>query len=533
MAVENRKDRGVSSEVAIPSGLNRIKTRLAPSCPRTDESAGTVPKPPPFNNRKPKNFAPLEHGKPKQDHKGKKLSRWLASYKPKYSVNLHKDYGCSGGSEDVKSKVNNSHKDEERMVKHSEITLSSRKVQIGIKSFSHELGPRGGVQTSHPRPHSYNDLKELLGSLHSRFDVAKEIVDKKLDSFVIDVEEAMEKMDPSCPEDRELAEELLKLAQTCIEMTYAQLRATCESIVQDLTKKMKEFQAGLVKWFVSQLLFILTHCTRVVMFQKETEPIDENSFRKFKECLESIPALETNWVSTSRADDSGSGYPIYQRNEAGKKFKKQDKESLESEAREGYGASKQGFQIQTPHKLVEQRSYLSNEYQDKMSNESGKELGGWDFVICRICEEEVTLSHLEPHSYICAYTDKCEINCLDVDERLLKLEEILEQIIDSRSLNSFPHASGQENSVLQKSGIASEGCSPKINEWQNKGVEGMFEDLHDMDTSFIDEINTFPINLKSHVGAKFAIMALHHQLVASLRYLQQIPPEQVTLTLIG
>lgn len=33
---------------------------------------------------------------------------------------------------------------------------------IGIKSFSHELGPRGGVQTSHPRPHSYNDLKVML-----------------------------------------------------------------------------------------------------------------------------------------------------------------------------------------------------------------------------------------------------------------------------------------------------------------------------------------------------------------------------------
>ncbi|CAN6891998.1 hypothetical protein Bca4012_092329 [Brassica carinata] len=514
MAAENRKDRGLSSEVSIPSGLNRIKTRLAPSGLKPDESAVTVPKPPPpFNNRKPKSIAPRsEYGKTtsKQEHnKGKKLSRWLASYKPKYSVNIHKDYGCST-SEDAKSKVNNSRKDEETMVKLSETNLSSCKVPaIGIKSFSHELGPRGGVQTCHPRPHSYNDLKELLGSLHSRFDVAKEIVDKKLDDFVIDVEENMEKMDPSCPQDRETAEELLKLAQTCIEMTSAQLRATCESIVQDLTKKMKQCQAGLVKWFVSQLLFILTHCTRVVMFQKETEPIDENSFRKFKECLENIPALETNWVSTSRVD------------EAGKKFKKQDKESLESEAtlgfgitddqsnnaaREGYGASKQGSQFNS--KVVEQRSYLSNEYQDNMPNDPPrKELGGWDSVICRICEEEVTLSHLEPHSYICAYADKCEINCLDVDERLLKLEEILEQIIDSRSSNSFhPQAGGLENPVLQKSGVASEGCSPKVNEWRNKGVEGMFEDLHEMDTAFIDESNTFPINLKSHVGAKFC----HH-----------------------
>ncbi|VVA92729.1 unnamed protein product [Arabis nemorensis] len=515
MAGENRKDRGVSSEVAIPSGLNRIKTRLASSGPRPEDSSDSVPQPP--LNRTQKTIVPRRTtGSSKKERKGKKLSRWLASYKPKHSGNPPKD-GCSS-SEGVNLKVKTSRKDEERMIKLSETNLPSSKVSMGIKSFSHELGPRGGVQTSHPRPHSYNDLKELLGSLHSRFDVAKELVDKKLDDFVIDVEEAIEKIDPSCPEDREMTEELLNLAQACIEMTSAQLRATCESIVQDLTRKRKQCQAGLVKWLFSQLLFILTHCTRVVMFQKETEPIDESSFRKFKECLESIPAVETSWVSTARVADCGSGC---HRNEAGQNLKTRDKESLDSEttfgyaiqddqrnnaAREGYAASKQGRRSQKPlydSKVVEQRFYLSDEYQDKMPNEPGKELCGSDSVICRICEVEVPLSHLEPHSYICAYADKCEINCLDVDERLLKLEEILEQIIDSRSLNSFAQAGGLENSVLQNSGVASEGCSPKMNEWRNKGVEGMFEDLHEMDTAFIDESYTYPINLKSHVGAKF------------------------------
>lgn len=45
------------------------------------------------------------------------------------------------------------------MVKLSE---TNKVPAIGIKSFSHELGPRGGVQASHPRPHSYNDLKVML-----------------------------------------------------------------------------------------------------------------------------------------------------------------------------------------------------------------------------------------------------------------------------------------------------------------------------------------------------------------------------------
>lgn len=40
--------------------------------------------------------------------------------------------------------------------------LSSIKVPKGLKSFSHELGPKGGIPPSHPRAHSYNDLKVSL-----------------------------------------------------------------------------------------------------------------------------------------------------------------------------------------------------------------------------------------------------------------------------------------------------------------------------------------------------------------------------------
>lgn len=56
MAGENRKDRGVSSEVAIPSGLNRIKTRLASSGPRPEDSSDSVAQPP--LNRTQKTIVP-------------------------------------------------------------------------------------------------------------------------------------------------------------------------------------------------------------------------------------------------------------------------------------------------------------------------------------------------------------------------------------------------------------------------------------------------------------------------------------------
>lgn len=71
-------------------------------------------------------------------------------------------FNCLVLLQDVSFKTKTTRKDEERVVKLSETNLPSCKVSIGIKSFSHELGPRGGVQTSTPRPHSYNDLKVLL-----------------------------------------------------------------------------------------------------------------------------------------------------------------------------------------------------------------------------------------------------------------------------------------------------------------------------------------------------------------------------------
>lgn len=41
-------------------------------------------------------------------------------------------------------------------------TTPTYKVPTYVKSFSHELGPKGGMQSAHPRAHSYNDLKVYL-----------------------------------------------------------------------------------------------------------------------------------------------------------------------------------------------------------------------------------------------------------------------------------------------------------------------------------------------------------------------------------
>lgn len=120
----------------------------------------------------------------------------------------------------------------------------------------------------------------------------------------------------------------------------------------------------------------------------------------------------------------------------------------------------------------------------------------FDSVICRICEELVPTASLESHSYICAYADKCDLEGLDVDDRLAKMSEILEQIGESYAQNINASCSSPETSRIQNvsSVNGSNNQSPKVLEWHHKGLEGMFEDLHEMDTAFLDDSHSSNFN---------------------------------------
>jgi len=92
-----------------------------------------------------------------------------------------------------------------------------------------------------------------------------------------------------------------------------------------------------------------------------------------------------------------------------------------------------------------------------------------------------------------------------VDERLLNIAEILEQIVDSYNQNWHASSSSPEISRIQSANSVhgSEGHSPKVQEWHNKGMEGMFEDLHEMDTACIDDPHVAASNsLKSLLAMK-------------------------------
>ncbi|KAK6938801.1 Protein kinase domain [Dillenia turbinata] len=551
---------GFASGTGIPLGLNRIKTRrpnsknhFAPnpsdSNKSTDHRKATtlfcgdrdLRNPP--AKQKPKT-AVLDRGRfsfSKEGlHKGKKIAHWFTSYM-KDSSPAHDTSPKSDGNSEVQKVVKEELRDRTKLCKegkHSNKKDSSfecvahGKMSKGIKSFSHELGTKCGIPPMPSRAHSYSDLKELLGSFRSKFDSAKELVNSELATFAADVMDFLHGSD-LCVEEQKMAEDLLILAHQCWEMPPSKFRSRCKMIVQNLTGKRKNCQTGLLKWLLTRMLFILTRCTRVLQFQRDSEPINEKSLWKFKKCLESIPAVEISWVPDTGVTSCGTNSDMNQKSDIKNKLQFQnvatslpnagrcsstelgtmmngafrkdsvlDQNSVPHNSQIDFGPrAQQTYQADCNFhgKSVNRTSWASRDDQEHSFDES-------DLVICRICEDMVPKSNLEPHSYICAYADECNLSYLDVNERLLKLAEVLEQIIVSCNLSLNEPSGSPESSRVQSanSAITAEGYSPKISEWRNKGMEGMFGDLHEMDTASIDDFHLVNSNsLKRYLSLKF------------------------------
>ncbi|XP_043713564.1 probable serine/threonine protein kinase IRE4 [Telopea speciosissima] len=592
MSGTSKEDKDSPVEIGIPSGLNRIKTRRASSLKdglgskadslrsgfdsqTFERSSSRVPRPQAKQKTTQEKHGKTDGGK-KGHHKGSKISRWFSSYLTKdsnqafndISLNAEVNYSARNSLDKEVFVGTKYHTDQKYLTgkKSSMESTSARKLPKGLKSFSHELGPKGGIRPSaQPRAHSYNDLKELLGSLRSTFDTAKEVVNVELANFEGDLVDILERKGSSSPIGHKVMEDLLILARKCMEMTSCEFRTKCEGIVQDLAEKRQHHEAGLLKQLFTRMLFILTRCTRLLQFQKDSEPINEDSLHRLKQCFDSIPDVEMQWVPKPGSSEYGSGSTLKQKDSNKHQLQGEDKvytvpemtcSGYEEQLDDSRTTSKkpaalvrkslsQNSQIDVhssessilesdpcisaprrvkifssyeddtvqqchkadyslPGKLIRKSSSSSFHEQPQSSDEA-------DSVICRICEETVPTLHLESHSYICAYADKCDLKCLDIDERLSKLAEILEQIVDSCSMNFNPFHNSPDISRVQTTSslVGSEGHSPKIIEWHNKGVEGMFEDLHEMDTACIDDSHlSASSNLKGQFGLKFGCGAL-------------------------
>ncbi|KAL5981569.1 hypothetical protein ACLOJK_015631 [Asimina triloba] len=485
------------------------------------------------------------------DNKAKKIARWFASHLTKDSIKTSNNFSSNAeafmsGEKMLDKNLKHQTKLEDFSGKQSSADSSHlKKISKGQKSYSHELGRQGGAQPVYPRAHSYNDLKELLGSLNSGFDSAKEAVNTELADFIGEVRKVLTRED-STSQGKGIAEDLSILACQCIEMCPSVFRGKCERLVQDLADRRQQCQQGLVKQLFTHMLFILTCCTRQLQFQKDSGSVNVDSLHKFKKCLERVPAVEMSWMPKPDCADlhldnlldrkcctkpelkehsdehlphartqSGSEQPLDQSGKIFDNYPSACKEDLVFPFSLADGQSSdrcvtgsdvnsliflQSHQVDTcsPNKLLQKYNLNPLPEQEQSSQVS-------DLVICRICEESVPTSHLESHSYICAYADKCDLQCLDVDECLTKVAEILEQIVESYTSSSHASCGSPEITRMQHGNlvVGPVGYSPNPNEWRNKGTEGMFEDLHEMDTACIDDSNlAIANNWKAHLSMK-------------------------------
>lgn len=315
-----------------------------------------------------------------------------------------------------------------------------------------------------------------------------------------------------------MAEELFVLAQQCIDMTSLDFRTKCEKVVQDLTAKRQTCKTELLKLLFTRILFIMTRCTRLLHFEKDSWPVNEQSLGKFRECLERVPSVDMNWVVNKGFAESEMGYDLRPKDDANQKFPGKDhtyNTSSEIKSTSKEPVNKHDPEMIKSSMLVQQKrsqnalaDFFDGDHTDEMFQiesinfDKGNYSDDSNLVICRICEELVPATHLEPHSYICAFADKCVSKQSDVNERLLKIAELLEHLLELR--NSSNHETCINPEILRvrttnSTGIT-EGYSPKGSECRSKGMDGLLEDLHEMDTACIEDSHIANlVNLKSHL----------------------------------
>ncbi|XP_072978894.1 probable serine/threonine protein kinase IRE4 isoform X1 [Typha angustifolia] len=488
----------VGDRGGIPSGLNRIRTRRFSAEDQSgtggDDSQDKVVG---FGNSR---------GDWKGPRKGWRISQWFSSYLTSKSVNKV-DCIVSTGSEsqksdpminkadvlDLRSSTKWSPFDGKQSLPDRNFLSNSPHRK---KSFSHEIRRKGDNHHLPLQTRSYSDLKDLLVSLHTKFDDAKEEVNLELAAFVWDIEEATKK--GLLSEAARTAEDLIVLSQQCIEMDSSQFRENCERIVQDLSERRQQSQSVVMGKLITYMLFILTRCTRLLQFHKDSEQMNEDSLERIRQCLERVPSIEMKWVPKPANVEQ---YCLSKHTSEG--HSETLTCSIESFIKEDARNSTCVLQCHD-NELGLLNNLMIQPSQDSVHEEERTE--GMNLVMCRICEEKIPTSHLECHSYICAYADKCDSECQNMDDQLYKISDILEQIVDSYNKIVNASCSSPEISTAKSTTLVAESNeqSPKVQEWHSKGTEGMFEDLHEMDTACIDDSHAASLNsLKSILSVNF------------------------------
>lgn len=117
-------------------------------------------------------------------------------------------------------------------------------------------------------------------------------------------------------------------------------------------------------------------------------------------------------------------------------------------------------------------------------------------IICRICEEEIPTSYVEDHSRICTIAYRCDQKGLSVNERLIRIAETLEKMVNSYSAKELLNAMESPDALkISKPSAAQEfdAFSPRHSDWSHGGSEDTLDCLPEADSSvFVDDLKGLP-----------------------------------------
>jgi len=375
------------------------------------------------------------------------------------------------------------------------VTSGRKNRNHDIKSFSHELNSKGVRPFPIWKSRAFGYVEEIMVAVRAKFDKLKEEVNSDLGAYAGDMVGMLDKTSESHPEWKEGLEDLLVVAQRCAKMPSTEFWVKCEGIVQNLDDRRQELPMGILKQAHTRLLFILTRCTRLVQFQKEsgfeedhilglhhcsdlgdysaTQPdfsgplnVKELSKKQAKKSTGQEKGSQIKKkgqaeqdisngadeveVNTARSNDSASS--VYRMSSwkklpgaAGKNKKGYD--ALESPSKTGE------LQIKDEKKTggeegIENLDTLPCHLEQSEASAGLQRVKLWDqqnvayedLMICRICEVEIPTVHVEQHSQICTIADRCDLKGLTVNERLERVAETLEKILESWTPKSTPRS---------------------------------------------------------------------------------------------
>ncbi|KAL2539409.1 putative serine/threonine protein kinase IREH1 [Abeliophyllum distichum] len=210
------------------------------------------------------------------------------------------------------------------------VTSAPRKRVPGdIKSFSHELNSKGVRPYPFWKPRRLNNLEEVLTMIRTKFDKAKEEVDSDLHIFAADLVGILEKNVENHPEWQETIEDLLVLARSCAMTSPGEFWLQCEGIVQELDDRRQELPMGMLKQLHTRMLFILTRCTRLLQFHKESGFAEDDHVFQLQQSLQSADKhvslgveRDENIPSPSKASKAPSARKYYSQEQHGLEWKR-------------------------------------------------------------------------------------------------------------------------------------------------------------------------------------------------------------------